>query len=64
MTSAIPVYLQLLKLLHNCEDLFPFYSLSAVHLYDLYHINFTAVLICKLQSLQAVLVALKYQHTA
>ena len=31
----------MLKLLHNCEDLYHFYSLSAVHSYDLYHINFT-----------------------
>ena len=31
------LYLQLLKLLHNCEDHFHFYSLSAVHSYDLYH---------------------------
>ena len=29
------------KLLHNCEDLFLIYSLSAVHSYDLYHIQFT-----------------------
>ena len=26
--------------LHNCEALFHFYSLSAVHSYDLYHIDF------------------------
>ena len=26
---------QVLKLLHNCEDLFHFYSLFAVHSYDL-----------------------------
>ena len=31
--------LQLLKLLHNCEDHFHFYSLSAVHICDLYHIH-------------------------
>ena len=29
------------KFLHNCEDLFHFCSLSAVHSYDLYHIHFT-----------------------
>ena len=34
--------LQLLKLLHNCEYHFHFYSLSAVHSYDPYHINFTS----------------------
>ena len=28
-----------LKLLHNCEDHFHFYSLSAVHIYDLYHMH-------------------------
>ena len=28
-------------LLHNCEDLLHFYSLSAVHSYDLYHVHFT-----------------------
>ena len=28
--------------LHNCEDHFHIYSLSAVHSYDLYHINFTS----------------------
>ena len=28
---------QLLKLLHNCEDHSHFYSLSAVHICDLYH---------------------------
>ena len=27
----------LLKLLHNYEDRFHFYLLSAVHIYDLYH---------------------------
>ena len=27
---------------HNCEDHFLFYSLSAVHSYDLYRINFTS----------------------
>ena len=27
--------LSMLKLLHNCEDHFHFYSLSAVHIYDL-----------------------------
>ena len=32
-------FFQLLRLLHNCEDLFRFYSLSAVHSYDLYHIH-------------------------
>ena len=37
------LHLQLLKLLHNCEDLFHFYSLSGVHSYDLYHIHFTSV---------------------
>ena len=35
--------LQLLKLLHNCEDHFNFYSLSAVHIYDLYHIHIISV---------------------
>ena len=29
------------KLLHNCEDHFHLYSLSAVHSYDLSHINIT-----------------------
>ena len=33
---------KLLELLHNCEDLFHFHSLSTVHLYDLYHIHFTS----------------------
>ena len=28
-----------LKLLHNCEDRFHFYSLSVVHIYDLYHMH-------------------------
>ena len=28
---------QMLTLLHNCEDHFHLYSLSAVHSYDLYH---------------------------
>ena len=28
-----------IKLLHNCEDHFHFYSLSAVHIYDLYGIH-------------------------
>ena len=32
-------FLQLPKLLHNCEDYFHFYSLSAVHMYDFYHIR-------------------------
>ena len=31
------------KLLYNCEDLFHFYSLSAIHSYDLYHIHFTSL---------------------
>ena len=31
-------------LLHNCEGLFHFYSLSAVHSYDLYHIHFIYIL--------------------
>ena len=39
VTWAVTV---LLELLHNCEDLFRFYSLSAVHPYDLYHIHFTS----------------------
>ena len=30
------------KLLHNCEDLFLCYSLSAVHSYDLCHIHITS----------------------
>ena len=30
------------KLLHNCEDLFHFYSLSTVHSYNLHHIHFTS----------------------
>ena len=30
------------KLLHNCEDLFHFYSLSTVHSYDPDHIHFTS----------------------
>ena len=34
------LYSYLLKLLHNCKDLFHFYSLSTVHPYDLYHIHF------------------------
>ena len=33
--------LQLLKLLHNCEDHFHLYSLSAVHIYDVYHMCIT-----------------------
>ena len=32
-------------LLHNCEDLFHFYSLSAVYSYDLYHIHLTSLFI-------------------
>ena len=31
------LYLYLLMLLHNCEDHFHLYSLSALHSYDLYH---------------------------
>ena len=32
-----------LKLLHNCEDLFHLYSLSAVHSYDLYEVAKTGI---------------------
>ena len=32
---------KLLMLLHNCEDHFHLYSLTAVHSYDLYHIHIT-----------------------
>ena len=35
--KKIELSLQLLKLLHNWEDHFHLYSLSAVHIYDLYH---------------------------
>ena len=44
------LYLQLLKLLHNCEDHFHFYSSSAVHIYDLYDIHIISFifLLCKL----------------
>ena len=33
---------EVVKLLHNCEDLFHFYSLSTVHSYDLYRKQFTS----------------------
>ena len=32
-------------MLHNCEDLFHLYSLSAVHSYDLYHMHLTLLLL-------------------
>ena len=43
----------LLKLLHNCEDHFHLYSLSAVHSYDLCHVHimsFSSYNRCKLNS--------------
>ena len=30
-------------MLHNCEDHFHFYSLSVVHIYDLYHVHIISV---------------------
>ena len=36
----------MLKLLHNCEDHFHLYSLSAVHSYDLYHIHIMLCCCC------------------
>ena len=35
--------LQLLKLLHNCQDHFQFYSLSTVHIYDLYPMHIISI---------------------
>ena len=32
-----------MKLLHNCEDHFNWYSLSAMHSYGLYHVNYMYV---------------------
>ena len=32
-----------LKSLHKCEDRFYYYSLSAVHIYELYHLNIISV---------------------
>ena len=34
-----------LKLLHDCEDHFHFYSLSAIHIYDLYHMHLISLLL-------------------
>ena len=34
---------EFLWLLHNCEDHFQLYSLSAVHIYDLYHMHMVSM---------------------
>ena len=34
------------KLLHNCKDHFHFYSLSAVHIYDIYDIGIVLCQYC------------------
>ena len=38
-------FLRLLKLVHNCEDHFHFYSVSTVHIYDLYHMHIISILL-------------------
>ena len=43
--SGLP-NLQLLQLLHNCEDHFHFYSSSVVHTYDLYHMCIISMVMC------------------
>ena len=54
--------LQLLKLLHNCKDHFHFYSLSAVHMYDLYHMHIISLLLLLLLFTFWLLQTFNYEH--